>query len=519
MAVCFPHQIPKLKLTPEVTRVIWDHAKDKIDAAQIEPGRTRLDFDSIIEQTANDLGMHPQHVAQAFTEPKAMRKITNEIYTKQAQRRQAIWHAKTYLADLGTPGASSILKPLYSHPFRRYLTTGHYVVFPRSHAGEFRFTPERWKSFFNGSVATWKFASKRAWGQAMADMQRHPLYTMALRGGLDIDVNKGPVGILYGKGDAGQISFRGWSGLKVMRMSEFEREWNRISPEDQTLDMAKAISRDINHATGTLSSDEWSGGGLGNLMFAPKLTASKWKRMTSDPAQTFKTIYQMTKRGITGKGDPVPAADRHLAMMRLRYATQYLAFRTSMLAANAGYLAYIGSKQKINWSNPLSPKSDWMKFKGLGQVFNFGGIEQEMQLLGKVVSLGYVFASGEKKKSFTPAQEFQGDIGKYAQYKLDPDYQALFEGWTGKDLFGRPLPWSKDEGSEKYPKYTWKEYGLEKGPIPLGGAAREIYDQMRSEGVSAVDTTMILKGLAAFANEVSPVGGSAYPDPDLKEKR
>jgi hypothetical protein len=49
----------------------------------------------------------------------------------------------------------------------------------------------------------------------------------------------------------------------------------------------------------------------------------------------------------------------------------------------------------------------------------------------------------------------------------------------GQDFMGRPMPWSSDPGTAKKPRYSWDEYLLAKGPIPLQRPIRYVYDQLR----------------------------------------
>ena len=91
--------------------------------------------------------------------------------------------------------------------------------------------------------------------------------------------------------------------------------------------------------------------------------------------------------------------------------------------------------------------------------------------------------------------------------KFHPTLGAIAEAATQEDrLTGRPLPFSNKKGTNAKPPMSWGEYGASHFlPIPLTGASREAYDSMRERGLSAMDTTALLKAAAIAATEATGV--------------
>jgi len=492
-------QRKEFPFTQEEIRDIWKYAKDNhIDQLDKTP-------EQVFKAVADDLGLTEEWVAQAFTKPKAMRSITDEMYRKQYERRKAISSAKDYVADLNSPPALKALRKLYELP-RSLLTLGHFTVFPETHAGDLKYHPTEWKNYVKTVVDTWKSVSPAYSQRLMNEMTAHPDYNSWLRAGLDIGLESRGRGILIGKTGP---SARGWDALKPLRQRLAETRWNALDAADRTPENRKAIAGEINHITGTLSPGDPNFGKLGNFMFAPSLTMSKWLRATVTPAQTVNTFYRM----YTGQGAAVSAAERAMAYHKLRAASSYLATRyLGLLAVNQAVLSAMGSKQQINITDPN--KSDWLRPKGFGHVLNPRGAGEVFQLMGHVIASGY--ASKKELRGRTPTDNMRDAFSRYAQYKINPSVQLPIELATGHDSFGRPYPWSSDAGTPSKPRYTPFEFVSSLGPIPLQGGIREVYDDLRQGGVNALDATTIMKGLAAATIET--LGGSVYPESKPKSR-
>jgi hypothetical protein len=74
----------------------------------------------------------------------------------------------------------------------------------------------------------------------------------------------------------------------------------------------------------------------------------------------------------------------------------------------------------------------------------------------------------------------------------------------------------KEQGTVKAPRYSLGEYLLSQGPIPLQGPIKYVYDQLRSKGASALDTTAIIKGLMLTGLGATGLEARAEPAPEEK---
>jgi hypothetical protein len=479
---CFPSQVSRDDLdkamTPERVAKIWKYAK----AEYIDKG---ANFEHTLDGVANDLGMPRDWVARAFTKPKALRSITNEIYDLQDRRLEAMRQAKAHVAAIDSPKALNLIRTVASIP-RRALTFGHGPVFMVTHALDVAGRPiTGWKSYFTGMSKAWQFASRAEHAASMDWLTHHDLYAMTRRSGLRVDPAEGPQGVLIG--GSGGWARRAWDALKITRMMLFEREWQKIPENQRNLDTAKAVSNVINHATGVMSPGEWGFGVAEKAMFAPKLTASKWAKSVVDPIKTIQTVSKI----MSGKGADVPFAERYAASMRIRNATEYMAFMASMYAVNQAILSASGSKDKVNWTDPT--KSDWLRFKFAGHTLNTRGTMEVARLLGSVIAI-----SGKDKKELhghSKLDAIRDSVSRYAEYKAAPLIGDTLEIGLGQDVFGRPVPWSNDPGTKAKPRFTTSEYVLSKGPIYLGGATREIYDTLRERGIPATDALSLIHAL------------------------
>jgi hypothetical protein len=478
---CTPSQVSRdaldKALTPPRVAAIWRYAKD----AYIDKGAA---FEDTLSGVSNDLGIPREWVQHAFTKPKALRPVTNETFIKQEARRRAIRIAKAEVAAGDTPGVVKLIGTLTSIP-RRLLTLGHGPVFPVTHALDLAFT--QWGDYWKGVGNAWRFASKAEHAKAMDALRNDDLYPVARRSGLVVDPDQGPQGILIGGTAPHSWAMRSWDSLKVTRMELFKDRWSQIPEGERSREMGKDIASQINHATGAMSPGEWGFGGASKLMFAPMLTASKLSKTFIDPAKTVLTWSKLLT------GQQVPFAERNIAALRTRKAAQYLAGYAGLLAVNQGLLMATGSDERVNLTDPS--KSDFLRPKFGGRTLNTRGTMELFRLIGQLVSISQKNHFELHGKSKTDLS--RDAVAKYAQYKINPAIQLGAEVALGEDTFGRPLPWSDNPGTMMKPRYSTTEYTLSKGPIYLGGAAREIYDGLREQGIAPTDAISLIRGLAA----------------------
>lgn len=465
----------------------------------------------------------PEWINDVLTGRKTpFRNVAREVWRKQYNRQAVIQQAKM-MSQRAALGPLGRLVHRMRYIPRTVAVFGHGVVFPVTHAGDLLLRPASWGTFVKGALRTYRSAGSSAYsGRVMDTMARDPLYETAIRSGVDVGPKSHPVGLLsnpdsfsgkilnskfarewIGTG-AGKTGFlhaaaRSWDMLTVMRFELWKKQMAKaIKPgmnEAEVLDMGKNFASWANHATGSGKGPIANIGG--GTLFGPKLTQAKVNRLTTDVAQTAKTFANW-KNATPG--------EKAVAWTRLSGATQYLATTLGFLAVNQGVLQALGSKDKVNLTDPT--KGDWMAFKGGGIDGYVPGLHTEIRTLAKIVNIAYTDSQIKgKKKPMVANPALRGEskfgavaktLGQYGMGKLEPGIQRGLEVGLGENWLGRPLPWSKSPGTPKKPRLSPGEYAASIGPIPLEGPIGFVYDHMRKNGASATDSTAILKALIIF---------------------
>lgn len=512
MKPCYPSQIRDPKFTPEEVSDLWAYAK----TAYIDKGVTSLDH--TIKGVATDLGLHPDWVARALTQPKAIRKVSNELYQKMALRRQVINDAKGYVRSLDTPLFKRAIETLLRAPFA-IKVYGHGTVGMITHSGGRMFLPSQWNTYWSNFGRQWKLWTNKAYHEAaIQQLVRDPDFVMWKRAGAAIDPDRIYTDYgMYAKwaGRFGQAGSRGFDALKLYRLEANKAEWAKVpesikSDPEASVEMMKSIAKMNNHATGV--SDIGHGTlatGATRLLFAAKLEGSRWARMIGDPIKTAETFATWKTAS---------AADRQIAITRVKHAAEFTAFYFASMLANQGILKAVGSNQSVNFTDPT--KSDWLKFKAAGyNVALDGGLLAPVRFLGKIIA-GDLLSNRTKWQQVkgTKFEQVGTDVAKYARGKASPAVGLGTDIATGADFMGRPLPFSNEKPRFKdQPKYSWGEYALSQGPIPLSGAIREIYDSFRQQGMSAMQITTFLRALAIATTEST--GAHVSKDYSTEKKR
>lgn len=422
--------------------------------------------------------------------------VANEMWKKQYNRRVITQQAQeiSKLANIGPVG--KLLRRLWTAP-RTLAVMGHGVVFPITHAGDLAFRPASWGTFIKGTLRTYHGAFSKGYsGRMLNMMESDPLFDTALRSGLDAGKNSHPSGLIS-RSYHGPAQ-RAWDMLTVMRFELWKKQVSKyLKPgmsEAEVLDIGSNLATWANHATGS------GKGGIaklgGEVLFGPKLTQSKLNRITSDPIQTFKTFSDW-KSATPG--------ERAVAMTRLSGSTQFLLTNLGFLAVNAGVLYALGSKDKINFTDPT--QGDFFAFKGSGIEGFVPGLHTEIRTLAKL--LATAFAEKKELRGETKFSRSAKVVGQYGMAKLTPTIQRGLEVGFGQDWQGRPLPWSKEEGTKKRPKLTYGEYAADIGPIPLSGPIGYVYDQIKKTGASSLEASQIVKALI--------IGGLGLPGFHVRE--
>lgn len=489
MRPCFPSQLQQFPFKQEDIADIWRHAKEKY----IDRGAS---FEDTIGGMAGDLGLRKEHVAQAFLSPKVARNLSNEVWTKMQRRRDAINHARQVVESLNDSSLLHKIQQAYNIP-RSALTIGHGGVFPMTHMGQFLFIPSRWATFLRTSANAWKFMSPAQYEIAIQRHLADPDYTMARRASRSVDPLQPTVGILNNAKGKSSWTDRGFNSLKIARLELFKKEFHKLPVEAQTLENAKPIMSVIDAATGEVHLGQF-GKFMGATFFAPKLIPARFKASVVDPIRAVKTFADWKNAS---------AGERQAARAVMKQQVQTVAFYGAALALNAGLNQALGSKDRVNFSDPS--KGDWLAFKVGGlAVRPPNALLEILRLTGGMIM---PFTKTQKElRGESPEAVAANRVADYLRYKLHPTIRTGLEVASGTDLFGRKLPFTgirerltgeTPKVTEKKPAVTLPEYAIGKGPIPLGGGAREFYDMLREEGMSHGDAKAWLRAIAVGAIE------------------
>lgn len=433
----------------------------------------------------------PEWINEILTGRKSpFRELSNDLWRKQYNRQTIIQQAKflSQRAALGPIGRTVVALRFIP---RAISVFGHGIVFPITHAGDLLMRPASWATFIKGTLKTYRAAGSSAYAAKSLDiMSRDEMYETAIRSGVDVGPKSHPVGLLSNTGKKTGFfgaAARAWDMLTVMRFELWKKQVGKfVKPgmsQSEILDIGKNLGEWANHATG--SGKGWVSNLGGGTLFGPKLTQAKINRLTVDPTKTINTFARWKEATV---------GEKAAAWTRLSGATQYLTTRLGFLAVNAGVLAVLGSKQKINFTDP--DKSDWFAFKAAGVDGYAPGMHTEIRTVAKI--LATAFKSRKEMRGETKFGATAKILGQYGMGKLEPGIQRVTEVGLGQNWQGRPLPWSADKGTAKKPKMSYGEYAASIGPIPLEGPIGYVYDHLKKNGANAMDATAIIKGLIIF---------------------
>jgi hypothetical protein len=501
---CYSGPNPIGKLTDQERMAMWRWIKENA----IDHG---MPFEQVHETFNNHFfggAARPEWVNEFLAARKTpFKRASDAVWTAQANRRNIQQQAKRLVSDRNANILSRATNMVIAAP--RYVSVGggvHGVVFPFTHGGALLLNPLRWKAFARMVVNTWKNISP-AQAEILRDtMARNPNFTLARRNGLDLSTHGTETG-------GGNVSARTWGALVETRF----RLWNAAM--ERHIKSGKYSAADIdsigkelavwaNHATG-------SGKGvithpvISSAFFGPKLAQSYWNRLIGDPLKTVGTWTNWNR---------ATAGEKVVAMQRLQGAVTAALTYSGMLAANQQLLAATGQKDQINWTDPS--KSDWLAFKGWGFRLGLpGAMHSEINLIGQIIAAQFMKPealaavgipiphgkiTAEKLLSLRELYVARQLLG-YAKMKATPAIGLEEELRTGHEFTGRPLPWSADKGTAKKPPVSWGEYAWSHAPIPLSGAAKYVYEQLRKAGSSVTDASMWIRA-AMISGMASTVG-------------
>jgi hypothetical protein len=440
------------------------------------------------------------------------KRASDAAWTAQANRRNIQQQAKRLVSGQNANILERATKLVIAGP--RYVSLGggvHSVVFPGTHAGALMLNPLRWKAFARLVVNTWKNLSP-AHAEILRDtMARDPNFALAWRNGFDFKTHGAETG-------GGSASARTWGALVESRFRIWDAAMKRhIESGKYSVADIDSIAKELavwaNHATGSGEGPITAHPAISSAFFGPKLAQSYWNRLIGDPLKTVGTWTNWNR---------ATAGEKVVAMQRLQGAVTAALTYSGMLAANQQLLATTGQKDQINWTDPS--KSDWLAFKGWGFRWGLpGAMHSEINLIGQIiaaqsmkpeqlVAVGIPVPRGkiaESKLLDLRKLYVERQLGGYAQSKATPLLGLEEELRTGHDFMGRPLPWVTEKQTpkeaQKHPPVSWGEYAWSHAPIPLSGAAKYVYEQLRKAGASVTDASMWIR--AAMVGGISSTTG------------
>jgi len=494
------------KFTTEEAKSIWEYAKEEY----LDKGS---DYREMLNGVSKDLGLNRDQVRTAISQPKGAKEITDEMYRNINKRNSAINEAKQWVEEQGNSKTKNFLKAVPS-AFFKLKTFGHGTVGGITHAGTNIFQISKWKSYFPFFAKQFKYAfgDTAKYEMAMEDLKNDPQFTFWQRAGLAVDPKvkyddyqgnfvdaEGKVnGIKKFFDRLGVAGDRGFNALKVYRLDLAKGFYDRLSNEEKAdPNTAKEIAKLVNHSTGTSELDLGRGGVskfVSTAFFAPKLEASRWQGLIGDPVKAAKTFTNWKESS---------PAEKAGAKLVARNAGEKIATYVALLAANSALLSLMNSKQKINYTNPLS--SDWLKFKtGGGKTLDItGGTLASMKLLGTLIDNTVIGATGTKKELWKkPAEKDYQAIGTQLRYKLSPFASTIADLVETTDAMGRPLPYSNVKPKKGETKYTVGSYLIQQQtPIPISAGIREAIGSMKERGMTNVQIQDALMGALYFTVE------------------
>lgn len=517
---CFEHQVtekdphydPKaeapfwrngrLVINPDVVKSFYNEAKAWYDHG--------LDFDQTIEKMHETSGLRSSTIAKILSANRTARKISTNMWYKQAQYRSIKTAARIMAENADTPvwikGASDLWDLS-----RRSATAFHGGVLPFSHARNLalgtpaeqavwgRMVKNAYKFATPGEIGMGRFKipfgkGEARWAKAWSDIQKTDKYKEAVRYGVEAKPGDRPIGILANVAQGWGI--RAFDALKMGRVELFhllkdyaEGRRNYFVPpklaeaiglkrniKELDEESLKMLAREVNIATGAMHMNPKLAQPLGAISFAPKV----WLTRRLEAYSPLRYLAKMGK---------MSAAERTVGNLTLKRWARHLVVAAGLLQANDMFNRAIGSKGRVNWTD----------FKSPGTLFrmNIGGHIIPFSPLVEVLRTPVVMTAA----LINTRRELHGEEPISAAWELGtreilnalhPSIVGGLEAITGREMFGVPrhhrrLPFKgvaqlvRGEEPERDPAMSWKEYLLEKGPIPLAGAAKEVFSPALTE--------------------------------------
>ena len=478
--------------TPEESKQIWSLAKSRY----LERGVR--DLDTVAKGLGNDLGLFPEQIVRAITQNKTVKKLADDVWRKQSDQRRLKADAELWVKYADSPALYNFVR-LIPSLFFNIKTAWHGTVWGGTHAPIHALTPQSWSVFYPQYFRSFvNMVNKGQHERYLRSIENDPDYTFWKRAGLEIDVNRAvdqyanadQVRFFKGFGKAGN---RGFDSLKGLRLGLAKKLWNETDVKTDA--RAQQIKDWVNHSTGALGSDTATsrflkGTGARTGLFAPALYGSR-----------FAVVGDVGK-ALTGFRKGATPEERANAVQMSKQIGSVLGVYAGLLVANQAYLSAIGSKEKINLTDPSKP--DFLAFKAGSGIYI--GVGSGFIGIAKLVSRLYQAEFGTRRgiQKLDDRSEKAGGIGgQYVRGLAAPWAGFGIDLITGEDITHRPLPGIFGDRNvvsrrqqELHPQFTYPEYlAGEFSPIPISEAWQDYHNQLIENGVPKNKTGVILKSI------------------------
>lgn len=493
MNPCRPNQVKPedFPWTPKRVASLLKYAQEKY------PGMELVDT---VKAVSADLGIPAKHVLYGINEKAGVsRRLTDEMWLKQSQRRNLQAQARNAVADINKPDWKKTVEKVYNAP-RSLATLGHWTVFFKTHGGDYFLTdPVLWgKGFVQAAKLGLTKAGRAEHEARISAMKLDPDYGTVLRMG--VDVAPGGEGGATFRGESQEIlgtgkrtrSSMAFDELRLARFELAKRAIKNLSEEERA-DTAgmKLIGDTINHPTGSAASmGPWAKW----LLFAPRLLPATFKATFVDPVRAANIGIRAAAGGAT------TAAERVAAVGVAKRLGVLFGVQAGALALNAGYAKATGDKSYMpNLTDPS--KATFLRPKLAGYTVPISPTTEMAKLPIRIMANSINAPSGQG------INEAGQTLFRFLIGKENPLLGWAWEAALGEQAFsGRPLPegipsvksvvtGKPAKPTKSQPRLTYSELAASKLPIFATNYVSELYDGMREAGLTHPDAKTLIRAL------------------------
>jgi len=468
------------KFNPSQAKAIWDYAKE----TYLDKG---VEFADMVRMVTEDLGLNNvRQTMEAIVLPKSSRVTTVDMYEKRNKINQAQNLAREFIKEANTPKFVLALKSI-PDMFRKIKVYGHGGVGFMTHLIGGLKRPSEYSHSMKMFTNQYKYMfSKKYYEQAKIVHLADPNYYLFLKEGADINPEVHNTGYEVGKSNsAGERAF---FALKAIRLSQMSEQYNK-APEIIKSDpnFLKNLVAEYNYSSGSSKYKTEAGrvttrGHLGGLeevantvLFAKNLTVAKYQSTILNPTRALGTL--LNSKSSVG--------EKYVAKITLRRQMEGLAVHAAALALNQFVLATLGSKEKVNVTDPTKPDFLCTKLEDGSYIPLTKSNDQSYKLLASLGEISYKQVIGEKHKS-----SVLNSLSTQGRYMLSPIAGTVTDIALKKDVMNNPLAFIGGKDKKKR-GIGFMEYILRnQTPIPVGEAIthyfKEKYDKNKNNETAKI---------------------------------